>query len=184
MQNARIIIVFLAATMVLCACSNKGQTPSNVAIGTIMFQCYTGSAQLCESSSSGAMAYVGLTNDTQSTCASLIESAGSNFSSAFLASGSASASWDSSNARLIGYVSDWVNANQQTISELPSGSYRICAYLDVNSNGLLDSGEPYYSEIQSIGSAASPLEIARGWGQYNPNLPSAALSQLSPTSQF
>lgn len=109
------------------------------------------------SSGSGLTAFVGLTQDLQgSTCQDLLTSVNaSTRAAAFDVSGVTTTS--QSGTYTVGEVSSWINASHGSVTDVSSGTYSVCAFIDLNGNGSLDANEPV--DIQSFRAEDSELRL-------------------------
>lgn len=169
------ILVFTS----LIANGGCGKSQSQpVDIGSVQFSCNLASAQECDSSGTGKTVHIGLV-ESSTPCTTLMNAAGANFYSQFSASGSTIALWDGTSA-LTGTVSTWVDSSNNSVTALPEGTYRVCAFLDFNGNGILDTDEPFFSQLLNL----SPIQQISTWQAYDPGLPPAAVGQSSQDHPF
>lgn len=133
----RLSLVILS--LMLSSCSGGGGGSSGNFIPVIQVECATGSLATCNTS--GKTAYVGiietLTLDCDDSMAGLNASQRQQL---FTASGQTIPSV--SGAYLIGRVSSWVNSTGGQQDVLNPGTYQVCAFVDLNSNGAIDTNEP------------------------------------------
>jgi hypothetical protein len=110
-------------------------------IPEVQFKCSSVRAPNCGAGTNGATTYVGLVANSSIDCGVYLAQIGTGFFYIYFdASGSANAVWDGSN--LTGNVNFWVDRQNQNINSVGSKTYTVCAHVDSNGNGELDSGEP------------------------------------------
>ena len=59
---------------------------------------------------------------------------------------------------LTGLAKNWDDQQGSTIRSLAAGTYQVCAFVDSNSNGLLDTNEPVGSDSIATGQSESVLK--------------------------
>ena len=146
------LFVSLATSILLSACSGSQSTVA-VNIPSFDLQCSSSQSSNCSILGHSKIFRVGIVEGSLGTDCSLhIRQAGSDFFSNFSISGEVSAEFSASSGLLQGSVTSWVDTLNATTTSLKTGPHTICAYLDINSNGLLNTGEPVSSKtVSSLG---------------------------------
>jgi hypothetical protein len=122
----------------LTACG-AGQEKSSEFIPDIPVECTA--AQAADCSGTGYTVYVGLTNSLGADCDDYLS--GQNATQrrqSFDVTGSASASRNG--IYLIATIDSWINSSGGTADVLLAGDYEVCAFIDTNGNGVIDTNEP------------------------------------------
>ena len=86
--------------------------------------------------------------NTGVNCSEIITAVGSDFFAGFRASGETTSTFDGND--LSGTITSWVDGDNVATTTIDSGTYTICSYIDINQDGLLNSGEPVASEVTNI----------------------------------
>ena len=133
------VSIILAFLLVSCL-----ESPENgiqtVATPTLDLNCFQAQSFDCVSSNSGKTAYVGLISDTGTDCSSYLFQItfASDFPSYFDLSGSTTMSFTSS---LIGEITSWENSQGSPITSMFNLTYKACAFIDTDGNGILSANE-------------------------------------------
>lgn len=124
----------------LLACGGAEKDPNY--IPALALECPGGSFTDC--TSGGKKAYAGLSDDLTINCETTLKGLdGSQRSLSFLLTAEADASV--SGPYLTASIFTWKNSSGGRESSLDAGTYLACVFIDGNSNGVLDSGEPLSS---------------------------------------
>jgi hypothetical protein len=94
----------------------------------------------------GRKAFLGFTTNTIANCSLILKSAGiATLYQSFNYSSQTDVLNDGADA-VWGRFQSYFDSEGNPAPELESGFYRACGFIDVNSNGFLDSGEPFMEE--------------------------------------
>lgn len=142
------------ATLVLIGCGGGDGSGSSTSIPSIQLEC--SSSQVAGCSANGRTAYVGLVESLTLTCDSTLKGLSANQrQSLFAVTGSDVSS--SSGSILTATVSHWINNTGGAQDVLNAGAYIVCAFVDSNSNGQLDTNEPVASGVATTGEGTVTL---------------------------
>lgn len=117
-----------------------GDGSGPITIPVLDFQCFSGGlpAGKCDASAAGDAVYIGLISDTDLDCDSYLDGRLlSEFTALFEASANTTASYNT--GFLTGSVSNWSDNNGFSVGSLPNVTYRVCGWIDSNSNNAIDS---------------------------------------------
>ncbi len=146
----------LSSLLVLVAC-NEGGSGNQVQnfIPDIDIECSIIQSADCANGNTGKSVFVGLIADLSLNCEDyLLNTSSVALQNAFDALGESTVSF--THPSLNGFVTQWVNPQGTSISELTEEStYLLCAFIDINGNGQLDSGEPFGADEVTPGSSSS-----------------------------
>ncbi len=141
-------IGILLATLV--ACSGDGEGSGGNFVPVVQIQCTT--AAIADCGLNGKTAFVGLietlTLDCDDTLAGLNATQRQQL---FTVSGSVVTS--QAGAYLTGRVSSWVNSTGGQQDVLNPGTYEVCAFVDSNGDGDIDTNEPVGRGQVSVGTS-------------------------------
>lgn len=155
------ILKAIAVMSLLVGCSSN--KPDNVATAPQLdFECSIAQALGCDASNAGKTVFIGLDENTAIDCGyQLSFYNGVALTQAFNFSGHATAVDQA--GILVGVVTHWVNSNQMPVFQIPKQNFKVCAFIDFNNNGQLDSLEPIQESFISVGNAFLPLS---NWSNY------------------
>jgi hypothetical protein len=158
------ILILLLATAVgatLTACDD-GDPGSYSNAPELDFECSFADAIGCDATNDGKTVFIGLHEDTSLDCSAHL---------ALLNRTQMIASFDYSSVTtannvggiLTGVAVHWVNTQAMPIILLPLQTFRVCAFIDANSNEMIDVNEPIQESNVTIGSGFLPLS---NWSNY------------------
>lgn len=138
----------------LTSCGGGDGTGSEKSIPSVQLEC--SSAQVGDCSLDGKMAYAGLIESLVLDCDGTLHGlTASQRQQLFAVTGSAVAS--RTGIYLIARISSWFNNSGGSQNVLNSGNYPVCAFIDSNGNGQLDTGEPVGSGQTATGAGTYVL---------------------------
>lgn len=129
----------------LIAGCKSGGSPVSSPSPYVDFECNAAQSPYCTQAASNALVYMGLSSESGFDCESeLLNLPPRLFIPTFTYSGYTYAAFNGS--FLHGVVTEWVNSSSGPAMTMPDGNYTLCAFLDLNNNGQLDSYEPLATE--------------------------------------
>lgn len=159
-MNRRLVSLPLSAVLSvwLSACGGTDQART-VFVPNVDLQCTEDQVDDCSALGHARTFRVGLVAASFGVdCASLINSAGSDFAVAFSYSGTATSEFLDDVLR--GSVLQWADENGDTTAEIESGFYTVCAHLDTDQNDLLSDGEPVATKVINV---SLPDQLVDEW---------------------
>lgn len=107
----------------------------------IDIECYLAQTSDCSSSNQGKSFFIGLTSNTNVNCESYLSQSLSQtmLRQSFDFSGTGTTYYSTF---LSGTVTSWVNSNNVTVLTMQSTTYKACAFIDIDGNGLFGNTEP------------------------------------------
>jgi len=128
----------LILILVLTACGGGKNDTANF-IPNIQLECSSTAVSDC--SANAKPVWAGLIEDLAMNCDNTLKNLNaSQRQTLFAVSGSATSSRNG--IYLIATVSSWVNSTGGSQDTLNNGDFKVCAFVDTNGNGQLDSTEP------------------------------------------
>ena len=122
-----------------CLQTSGQETHNDVSIGNLTINCSPTAATECDQS--GKTFYIGLTDQTDVNCENFLFGINNGeFTYAFLYSGTTVGVFTGTSVQ--GSIQQWVNTFNQPVTSIESKNYKVCGFMDVNNNGILNSGEP------------------------------------------
>ena len=133
------LLLFFSLSL-LTACSGGSTDGSYVRAPDIDFECDSIQSSHCDSGAAGKTVYMGLSTDVDFDCEAEIYNLNPQlFVATFDYSGAATVR--DGGTYVWGVVTQWVNSAGGKVIEIQDTDYKICAFLDDNSNGRLDGVE-------------------------------------------
>ena len=140
---------FFFVNLFLIGCGNTTGQPTKLTLNSLDFECTSDKAAQCVASSVARQMRLGLILGTTQDCEDIIDQLGQgDFFSVFDASSVVGTQL--SGTTIFGRHTDFVNSSNEAITEIDDGDYKACGYIDVNQNGLMDSGEPFLDTTYDI----------------------------------
>ncbi len=138
-MNKLSVSIIFALYLVGCL-ESPGNGIESVGVPTLDLNCFQAQSFDCVSANNGKTAYVGLISDTGTNCSSYLFQIAfaSDFGSYFDLSGNTAMSFTSS---LVGQITSWKNSQGSAVASMFNLTYKACAFIDTDGNGLLSAGE-------------------------------------------
>lgn len=129
------------ACLLLTACPAGTEENTSHFIPDVTVECAQGQADDCFSAASGRKVYVGFISNLNIICRTYLNGiTAAAFATYFDAAGIGSVFKDGS--FMVGQVQNWTDSQGVPLATVKRGNYRLCAFIDTNSDGQLDNGEP------------------------------------------
>lgn len=146
----------------MSSCSSS-ETTSLVALPNFDFECTSSQASDCSATANNKPFRLGLSFSSSFDCRTGLQSAGSDLKEIFTLSSTATSEFTGLLMRGSALSSTWVNSSNESITQVGSGTYTLCAHLDTNENSLLDSSEPISSRVLDI---SFPDQLSDSWEEF------------------
>ena len=129
-------IILIISFTALAACGSRSDA-EYVRATDIDFECSVYQSINCDASAAGKTVYMGLSTDTNFDCEAELYNLDSRlFAASFDYSGATIA--QDAGTYIWGVVTQWVNAAGGKTLQFEDTDYKLCAFIDDNSNGRLD----------------------------------------------
>ena len=135
-------ILCLALCLGLAGCGGKTDEPHSPA-PLLDFECSAAIGSACTSDKAGSTLIVGMTERLDIDCAFRLSHFSGDGLLAQFDYGSLAVMEDRG-TYLLGLTEHWFNFAQAPVISIPRRTMRVCAFVDLNSNGRLDVGEPMH----------------------------------------
>lgn len=137
-------------------CNLDSANSLNLIPPIITFSCSTGQENDCSNTGDGANAYIGWLKDLDINCSSyLLSLALPPLHPHFYLLGNTTAIFE--NGLLTGTVEEWVDEYGLSVNSVPNSSYKLCGFIDIDSDQVYDASEPMTEETISLDSTPSEL---------------------------
>lgn len=147
-------LYLLTGLSVLIGCGGGDGSGSATSIPSVQIEC--SSTQVAGCAATGKTAYVGLIESLALTCDGTLHGlTPSQRQALFAVTGSTVSS--SSGSLLTATISHWTNSTGGSQDVLNAGSFVVCAFVDSNGNGQLDTNEPIASGVATTGEGTVTL---------------------------
>lgn len=139
---------------VLVGCGGGDGSGSATSIPSVQIEC--SSAQVAGCAAHGKTAHVGLIESLALTCDGTLHGLSPAQRQALFAVTGSSVS-SSSGSILTATINQWTNSTGGSQDVLNAGAYVVCAFIDSNGNGQLDTNEPLATGVATTGEGTVTL---------------------------
>ncbi len=161
-QAALIAIMSVVVPLVFSACGDMSEELTEAP--QLDIECNFTQTNGCDPSNTGRSVFAGIkaSTDVQS-CRSQLGMISSNeeFKTQFLYTSQTKT--DTNGSVITAVFTRWVNVHDVEVRELANASYRLCAFIDLDGNDVVDTGEPFADTIIKVGESFPPLS---NWSTY------------------
>jgi hypothetical protein len=140
-------LFYLLGSLFLFGCGSSSSNSTGLALHSLDFQCDSSTFSQCSATYQNRSLLVGLISYAQRDCLTLFTQYNYDFK-LFPAHGETLTYYSLSH--LNGRVETFTDSAGKPVTELKSGVYLVCAFVDFNGNRRLDSGEVYLEENYDI----------------------------------